>query len=331
MSLTLSPIKTGYLGRVKIALADLSAEDLEEVTQDLEAHLAELADGEVETVLGTPEAFVYEFRASAGLDRETSSRLANTRAWVRQRETRLTRSAGWIRAERHWSRVHPAWLWVRGWLGVSLLSVLSNGADSFRAFPIPTIGNSTLLGLVTAMLATWVSLTLARQRKDTFASFLSGTYTAVVALLLLVSLANPTSHPPTQDFEAMPQGLISEGWNPVQNIYAFDTDGNSIQVLLYDHDGRPLLNLPSYVYEEAEIAPLEERHSTDFGQVHFERDELGRMIPNLYPLQTWGYSDYGELVPSRPPSLGFPGSDGSEGGGTEEENVPTTVATSDVN
>ncbi len=330
MSLTLSPIKAGFLDRVRAALADLPDDDLEEVTQDLEAHLAELSDGDVESVLGTPEDFVAEFRASAGLDRKVGGRLARVRADIRQWEGRITRSEPWSRAARLWAPVHPAWIWLRGWLGVSLFSVLAQGSDSFRAFPIPTIGNGTVVGLVAVTVATWLSVFLARHRQGTFAGFLSGTFTAVVALLLVVSLGNPRHPAPTDTFEMMAQGLISEGWNPVQNIYAFDIDGNPVEVLLYDQDGRPLLNMASYIYEEAERAPLDERHYAEFGQVRFQRDPLGRIIPNLYPLETWVYSEYGELVPSQPPLLGFPGSEAPAGAESDEEGVTTTIAVTDV-
>jgi hypothetical protein len=57
-----------YLEAVQRGLADLPAEDIEEVLQDLAAHIAELGEGNPEASLGSPDAFIAEFRASAGLD-----------------------------------------------------------------------------------------------------------------------------------------------------------------------------------------------------------------------------------------------------------------------
>ncbi len=330
MSLTLSPTKIGFLDRVRSALVDLPAEDLEEVTQDLEAQIAELSDADVETVLGTPQDFVAEFRAIAGLDHKTTSRIARARARVREWETMITRSEGWTRVTRFWSPVRPAWIWLRGWLGVSLFSVFTLGSDAFRAVPLPTVGDSALLGLIVVAAATWLSVVLARQRAGTFAGFLSATFTALIALLLMVSLANPTSHAPAETFEAFAPGLVSEGGEPVRNIYAFDVDGNPVEVLLYDQDGRPLLNLPSYTYEQVEYLPQQDRFPTDYGEVQFQRDDLGRIIPNLYPLVTWEYSQYGELAESQPPRLGFPKSSTPSGANSDEEGVATTIAVIDV-
>ncbi|MGH8915416.1 MAG: HAAS signaling domain-containing protein, partial [Acidimicrobiia bacterium] len=110
MSITLSPSKAAYLDRVAEGLADLSDEDREEVVQDLEAHLAELEDEEVESTLGSPEAFVSEFRQSAGLsqvDRRWRSPglIARSRARLEEWESRLSERT-------RWQSIRPLWIWV---------------------------------------------------------------------------------------------------------------------------------------------------------------------------------------------------------------------------
>lgn len=70
MNTAVSNLKADYLDRVHSGLADLSEEDREEVMQDLRAHLAELDEESIEANLGTPEEFVEEFRASAGLEEQ---------------------------------------------------------------------------------------------------------------------------------------------------------------------------------------------------------------------------------------------------------------------
>lgn len=334
MSLTLSPAKARYLERVINALSDLSEDDRDEVIQDLEAHLAELSETDLDRVLGTPDSFVAEFRASAGLDVERRGRLATARDHLLDWENRMTDSDTWRHVSRVWIAMRPIWIWTRGWLAVSLFSLFTSyGTETFRVFPIPSVGFSSSRGLLAVSVATFVSVFLARYPLRSGWGFLSTLYTTVVALMLATSLLNPTPLGTTGPGfeEVVPQGLVTEGWEPVQNIYAFDTEGNPVEVLLYDQDGRPLLNLPSYTYEQAEYLPQEERYPTDYGEVEFQRDDLGRIIPNLYPLQTWEYSDFGELMPSLPPSLGFPASPEPAGHGTQETSVATTIATADMN
>jgi hypothetical protein len=58
--------------------------------------------------------------------------------------------------------------------------------------------------------------------------------------------------------------------------------------------------------------------------VAFARDQFGRVIPNLYPLQLSTYDEIGRLVPMPPPSLGFPTIEEDEA--PDDENpVPTTT------
>lgn len=312
MTATLTPAKAGYLDRVRAALGDLPDDERDEVIQDLEAHLAELGDTEVERVLGTPEGFADEFRASAGLT-DGGGRMSTVSDWLRRQEDRVTGSALWQWTVSSWQSVRPAWIWTRGWLLVSLYAAFAYGADSFRTFPVPSVASSGRVGAVMVAIATWVSVMLARAPARSWQGFASASYSAFTGLLLAVLLVNPVGPPIDYSFQEIPMpGLTFEG-EPVRNIYAYDLDGNPVQVLLYDQDGRPLLNFATYTYGGLDTGPAQDRYPTDYGEVRFERDAYGRIIPNLYPLQTWEYSDAG-LSPTSPPSLGFP---------TTEEPTPT--------
>lgn len=325
MSLTMSPAKSRYLERVRAALGDLTEEDRDEVIQDLEAHLAELNDTELERVLGSPEAFVAEFRASAGLETSRRGKLSGASDRLQTWEERIRTSPGWARLAETWVLLRPVWIWTRGWLGVTLFNnFTAYGAETFRHFPIPTIGQSSSKGLLAVAAATLLSVVLARYPLKSPWGLLSAIYTTVVGLMLATSLLNPASLVTTNGSieEIAPQGLTVDGWEQVRNIYAFDTEGNPVEVLLYDQDGRPLLNFPSYTYENAEYEPQLERYSTDFGQVRFHRDQYGRIIPNLYPLDTWEYSDYGELTQTRPPRLGVPEPGTGSGGEAGDQVLP---------
>jgi hypothetical protein len=303
MTTAVSTIKTDYLDRVASGLGDLPDDDREEVLQDLRAHLAELDEEEVEAALGSPDEFVAEFRASAGLDEEVGKirkwTLTTTRARLEETSRRL---ADLVR----WKTWRPLWIWTRGWLLLSTIAVFSGGT-AFRRFPIPTVEDSTIVGLVLLIVATWVSVWLDRRKTGVrqVGSFL---YSTVVVLCLFSSLFWVRDVARASHFEedfAYTERLIGPEGETISNIYAYDLDGDPVQVLLFDQGGRPLRSLPGWVYSEAENPGFSEPFEYGEGAVEFERDEFGRIIPNLYPLALYQYSEYGlELMP--PPSLGFP-------------------------
>jgi hypothetical protein len=67
---TTSPAVGAYLASVRAALSDLPAEERDELCEDLEQHLVEVAaesDEPLSARLGSPESYAAELRASAGL------------------------------------------------------------------------------------------------------------------------------------------------------------------------------------------------------------------------------------------------------------------------
>jgi hypothetical protein len=89
---------------------------------------------------------------------------------------------------------------------------------------------------------------------------------------------------------------------------------------LFDQGGGPLLTLPTYVYEE-DFNSSRETFDYPDGAVTFERDQNGRIIPNLYPLELSTYDSDGRLVPVPRPSIGFPGIEAR----VESSSVTTTM------
>lgn len=321
MTATLSALKADYLDRVAAGLGDLPDEDREEVLHDLRAHLAELDESEVQATLGSPDDFVAEFRASAGLGQSTK-RLG----WSLTRtRSRLEKSSQRLAEVVRWNTWRPLWIWTRGWLLVSTLAVLTGGT-AFRRFPIPSIEESTPAGLVLVAAATWISVWLNRRRTvlREFGSFL---YNAVAVVVIAASLVSGVSV--SRDFhfdetEFLQDRMVGPEGQVINNIYAYDLDGEPVEVLLFDQEGRPLMNFPPWVYEEAELSPEQGPVPFEEGMVEFTRDEFGRIIPNLYPLSLWRYGELGtRLEPVPPPALGFPGSNEMEGSG--DSTVVTTT------
>jgi hypothetical protein len=320
MSITLSPSKASYLNRVAAGLADLAAEDREEVVQDLEAHLAEIGDDEVESTLGTPEAFVDEFRHSAGLTMSDTvaipSIVERARAWLAEWSTRLSELT-------HWQSFRPVWLWTRGWLLVSAWSLLYD-VEGFSRFPIPTIGGSSMTGLILVVGATVLSLWLDAGPREGVRAFGSVAFSVAAAWALVGMLLNPLpSYAEFHSDETYIDRLTSPDGSWVENIYAYTLEGEQVDVLLFDQSGRPLLSLPTHVYEEAEFAPSAEIHYEN-GAVTFTQDQFGRVISNLYPLQLSTYDEMGRLAPMPPPSFGIPTIE-EDATPDDEGPVPTTI------
>ncbi|HSM44385.1 MAG TPA: hypothetical protein VK969_05140, partial [Acidimicrobiia bacterium] len=149
----------------------------------------------------------------------------------------------------------------------------------------------------------------------------------VVVLFVLVNMVAVTdlsrSQPYVEDV-FYPDQLVGPEGSPIDNIHAYDLDGNPVEVLLFDQDGRPLLNLPSWVYEEAERNPGLRPFEYGEGAVEFHADEFGRIIPNLYPLDLYAYGEYG-LEERLPPALGFPDAADADSGDTFRGQSPVTT------
>lgn len=313
MNITLSPTKAQYVEQVSAGLADLPEEERDEVIQDLSAHLAELSDDEILPVLGAPSAFVAEFRASAGLDRPGRLSGLVTRGRVRLEEW-STRLSGLT----HWPKVRPFWVWSRGWIVISVFAAVQGGV-AFYHFPIPVVGDRTLLGLVMVAAATSLSVWLDRAPRhplrDTGSIIFStlGIWALLAGILGGIALGRPALVDETEQ-EHWQFPISGRDGVPVENIYAYDLEGNPIEVLLFDQLGRPLLVMPPWVYEEAELNPGEQGVEYPGGFVIFAHDEFGRIIPNLYPLELETYNERGELQPDQPPGAwSAPGDESAEG------------------
>lgn len=320
---TLSPVKATYLDRVRSQLGELPGEDLEEVMQDLEAHLAELDDSTVEGVLGTPAEFAREFLLSAGLEPASRTRrLGRLQDAADRLDRRLHDSISTLGERLQWEAIRPTWIWIRGWLVVGALGLIYY-EEPFRHFPIPSIEHSTAAGLVLVVVATWFSRWVDRVPLTARKRAVTRTYSMAAVIALLLGLLNPV---PDQNVEFIdPIEYISELTSPtgtiVENIYAFDVDGNPVEVLLFNQEGEPLRTMSEWAYDDAQSGDGVVYYGN--GSVRFQRDESGWIIPNLYPLQQMVYDESGVLRPVPAPGFGFPNI--PQSGNDDGESTPTTI------
>lgn len=227
-----------YVGAVRAWLADLPADEVEDLTAGMEADLAERAaesGGPLGGLLGEPEAYAAELRSAAGLPPRVEVVLPDAvrrEPWTE----RLGRDAQAVVARHPWLReLRPTWWLARGAvLGWIIASVLGTG-------------RTVLLPLLGAGLSMWVGLTLRRREPlATPARVGLGAANVLAAIVLLPMLASYTSGSSGYSDEAVmsapgyPSQLVANG-EPVQNLYAYDAAGNRLDgVRVYDQSGRAL-------------------------------------------------------------------------------------------
>lgn len=307
MSVATSLKRDEFLDQVAAGLADLSQEDRDEVLEDLRTHLAEMDDDEIAQTLGTPESFVSEFRTSAGLEKTGKLRrrrfgLAGLRRPAAELRRRLEDFGRHLAASTRWHTFRPIWVWVRGWLLISAVAVLSQ-PEPFERFPIPSINGQWIGPLFMVVAATWFSLWLERTEVKR-SELVSGVFSAATVVVVVttmfagITLSRP-GYGSVEPVHFTGQLTNPEG-GPIYNIYAYDLEGNPVDVYLFDQNGQPIRSMPDWMHEEAEL--FNEPFYFEYGTVMLPRDINGRLVPNLYPLAAFDH----EGSPLAPPWVAFP-------------------------
>lgn len=171
------------------------------------------------------------------------------------------------------------------------------------------LGTTLLLAVVATVISVRLGLAPHRwwRRLDFLASF------AAVAVIIAAAITtHHTPYPPDTGLDSpeesgVPVLLIGPN-GPIQNLYAYDTGGAPVEVLLYDQDGNPILTLPGSAYDQAEVfAARNEPFIWEGYEIRFAADTYGRPIGNLYPLQRYSWTESGaRAAPQPPPVVGIP-------------------------
>ncbi|MDP9239091.1 MAG: hypothetical protein M3O55_00380 [Actinomycetota bacterium] len=247
---TTTPEIDRYVAAVRVALADLSAEDRDDLMEDVESHLAEVAaenTGSLEARLGKPADYAAELRSSAGLPMtgpqvrqswRTGLSAAVADSPVGRRLAAITGNRQYAALRRFMVELRPGWWVMRGYLVVLLLS------GGQRSGIFPRIAGNALLGLVLTIAAVWASVRLGRHWQshpptNRFWVVLVTALTGIVVLLMIVSGWSGVSRP---EYYSGPGPVgKAEGIANLSNIYAFDSEGNALTgVQLFDQDGNPI-------------------------------------------------------------------------------------------
>jgi hypothetical protein len=232
-----------FAAAVRTALADLPPEDLDELTDGLEADLAErVADAGED--LGDPVAYAEELRAAAGYPpRSARSHLGEALPNLRTLPQELRRRwEGFV--ARHvvvaWAvsflaTLRPVWWVARGLaLHVILASLVGYSGTATWYLALVLVVVSVQAGRGWMLSKTWVRWVTRA------ASALVILYSPILLGWLATNVNLAMSQGYDQGTTYYPQSLNRDGM-PIDNIFAYDADGNPIeQVQLFDQNGDPL-------------------------------------------------------------------------------------------
>ena len=242
-----------YLARVRAALADVPADERDDLLAEVEASLHETASesgGSVAAQLGPPEDFAAELRSAAGLHPSAAPPAAGLRETI-ERLANSPRVAGSLRFLRE---LAPIWWAVRGYVAVAALALAAGASWSVAHGAVPRIGNAKL-GAIAILVAVAASIALGLWSRRTPQARLALSVLNVALLAAVVPVAVHLSHrtQPAVATQIVVQteivpGLAYNG-TPLDNVYPYSRDGRLLHdVLLYTGAGTPL-NLRAKSYD----------------------------------------------------------------------------------
>lgn len=241
---TVAPEIHAFAQGVRAALADLPAEEVDDLTEGLEADLAESLAEDLRRTLPDPIAYAAELRLAAGLPAASASKSGMFGGLVSG--WRDTRDAVAIAARRQpalaavldflWS-LRPVWWVLRAWLATWLLAAFFGMERRFWFDGAWWI----VLAAFVVISAQW------GQRRWVFPGLrgvvLVGNLAAALLLLPVVTAAQSWGGSTVYlETEVSPDltGVYLNG-QPVTNIFGYDATGRPLTgVQLFDQDGKPL-------------------------------------------------------------------------------------------
>ena len=279
---------------VRAALSDLPPDEVEDLTDGLEADLAERASDEESPAFGDPVAYANELRSAAGLPprdyRRSSAGAAGVlgSAWTDLRSgfRELQKHPLIGRVAAFFVAIRPLWWLFRAWVFYGILtSVLGVRSLSFNL--------GTILLFVACLV---VSVQFGRGKLQPRAWMRTVLVAVNVVIVLTIpfallatsfafdselnqAFANGLSQSTNSD-----KGLAYNG-HQITNIFAYDAAGKPLtNVQLFDQKGRPLDTVPDTSLEVTEPPYLVPN-----------KNVVGRKGWNVYPLETISANQVGGI------------------------------------
>ena len=249
-----------YVAAVRSLLWSLPADERDELLDDLAAHLAELAAEEGPSLrdrLGPPSTYASEFVTSAGVAVDGSNDVTR-----RVRQAIQLPPAVRSRLE----SLRPAWLVLRPFV------IVFGGAAALTGHLFGDVGAAEIIALAVvsaALIGLSQRLTGGWDRLATVAGIIG-------TVIVIGSLSNGRQYIYVDNSGyGGPTGVLTRGdGRVVTNIWAYDAEGNPIDVFLFDQTGRPIDDVGTDGYDDRTGEQLRSQVRTD---------PDGRPVPNLYP------------------------------------------------
>lgn len=288
-----------FAARVREQLRDLPAEEVDDLTEGLEADLAEAYSEDLQRELPDPVAYATELRNAAGLPAPAKGAKAGMLSGLAKgwRDTRadigmaIRRNPALVGMLDFFNVLRPLWWIVRAWLATWLVAAFFGSEQGYGVQG----GWWLVMGAFVVISVQW-----GRGQwhgRGVPAAIVIGNIVAVVAFIPIMAAAGSWDGAEydtgyndglmADDGEAddgPSDGLAFNG-APLENIYAYDAAGKPVHgVQLFDVDGKPLVTMRNT--EEQRLNP----QPTTL--------ETGAQAYNVFPLNlVWmTYNEDDELV-----------------------------------
>lgn len=307
-----------FAAQVRAALAGLSNDEIHELTEGLEADLAERA-ADHGTSFGSAAAYAAELKAAAGLTpapqadansevdlgKLVKTTLGRRVENLRHSVTKRIDDAPALRGTLNWLQPFIPVLWIaRGYLVYFFLAYNGIISDRHSSGYLPDGPISLALFLFTQ----FVSISLGRSKKvGSVPQLLGKLVMSVWAIMVIPSLfysLNWAYYTGSNQVEyRIPAEGLYSGGNEVSNVFAYDTKGNPLtDVQLFDQDGKPLA--------------VGNNYQNQAGTWYHNIDETSALVPhaqspwisgwNVFPLQQVSMNSVYESQPLQPTAVPLP-------------------------
>jgi hypothetical protein len=312
---TLTTPTQRYFEAVRAHLADVPQQERDDLLEDLEQHLDEVAaegEGSLEDRLGPPADYAAELRATAGLEGHRRPFVEVVFSTFLGRVAALPQHKRVQRLPLFLRELRPGWWVLRGYLLVVGWQLVFDSRN-YESVPIPRPLYSPQLGLLAVALAAFASVWLGRRRHVVGRVVsVALTLTAVVAGQMAFARINQSMsavqgvnlqgrymlcHGEACDEavghmeDAGERDILGRDGRPITNIYAYGRDGAPLHdVRLFDQRGNPITI---------------DRKANDYGRpivTAYPVDLLGNPVTNAFP-QKQAWQTHGSTKTIPPPTL----------------------------
>lgn len=245
---TVTPEIVTFAHGVRAALADLPADEVDDLTEGLEADLAEAYAEDLQRELPDPAAYAAELRLAAGLPVRSKVKQGlfsglgdGLRDTKRDIGIAIRRNPALVGIVDFLAALQPAWWLIRAWVAYQVAMHLIGAVNGERLW-LPT---DLLQWVVLALLAV-ASVQWGRgcwRFQGLGPIIVVGNVVAAVMLIPMISAAGSSIGEVYYTDGYEPQDLTGVYLNgqPVTNIFGYGPDGKRLESFqLFDQDGKPL-------------------------------------------------------------------------------------------